>query len=90
MLRDLPSHNIKNFLLLAFPTVDAPTVRTVQVRFIYEVFELLRVDCHDFFPIRLLVKVGSAFRGHEGVPDLPRGRLIHVRRYLMGHMSGGL
>ena len=49
MLRDFQSHNIKNLLLLAFPTFDVPTVRTVQVRFIDEVFELLRVDCHDFF-----------------------------------------
>ena len=48
-MRDGPSHHIKNLLLHAVPALNGTAVRTIPIRIVNEVFELLRVNCHDFF-----------------------------------------
>ena len=48
MLRDGPPHHIKNLLLHAVPALNGTAVRTIPIRIVNEVFELLRVNCHDF------------------------------------------
>ena len=91
MLRDGPSHHIKNLLLHAVPALNGTAVRTIPIRIVNEVFELLRVNCHDFFRRinRNSRKVLPRSRGSRPSRELPRGAASGVSKQVILGLTAG-
>ena len=59
MLRDFRPESIKHTLAEAVAALGRLAVATMQDGFVQDVFNLVRIDCHDFFFVRYLVKLFS-------------------------------
>ena len=91
MLRDGPSHHIKNLLLHPVPALNGTAVRTIPIRLVNEVFALLRVNCHDFFRRinRNSRKVLPRPRGSRPSRELPRGAASGVSKQVILGLTAG-